>query len=149
MPDKEVLQSLTEASPSVQTHLHIIQNVIDRMGSNSNSSKAWCITLVSAVLVIVADKGKPNLAFLALIPTVLFLALDAYYLGLEKGFRKSYELFVGKVHKGTLTASDLYSVAPKGSAFKLQLEALKSFSVWGFYGCLVLMIWVAWNAVFP
>jgi len=42
----------------VQSHLTILQAVIQRMASNSASSKTWCVTLVSAILVIVADKGK-------------------------------------------------------------------------------------------
>lgn len=149
MIDNGVRRDLTEASPSVQTHLGIIQGVIERMASNSTSTKTWCIALVSAVLVTVADKGKPDLALLALIPTILFLALDAYYLALEKGFRNSYKCFVRKVHDGTLTPDDLYSVIPEGRAFVLQLETLRSFSVWGFYGTLVLLILVARSIVLP
>jgi len=84
-----------------------------------------------------------------LIPTVLFLALDAYYLGLEKGFRNAYKAFVQKVHEGTLEPEDLYSVAPKGKVSRLQAQALGSFSVWGFYGALALLILIAWRIVLP
>jgi len=49
-----------EESPTVQAHLGIAQAVIQRMAANSASCKAWCITLVAAILVIVADKGKPS-----------------------------------------------------------------------------------------
>jgi len=42
---------------------------------------------VSAVLVIVADKGKPDFAWIALLPFILFLSLDVYYLTLEIAFR--------------------------------------------------------------
>lgn len=136
-------RDLTEASPSVQTHLGILQDVIERMASNSTSSKAWCITIVSAILVIIAGKGKADLALLALMPTILFLALDAYYLALEKGFRNSYKSFVTKVHDGTLTPADLYSIAPEGQVLILQLKAFGSFSVWGFYGALAALILAA------
>lgn len=136
-------KKLLEESPSVQTHLGILQRVIDRMAANSTSSKAWCIAVTSAILVIVADKGKANFAFLALLPTLLFLGLDAYYLGLEKGFRDSYKAFVKKVHDETLTPEDLYAVAPEGDASSLQFQALKSFSVWGFYVVLGLLIVLA------
>ena len=71
-----------EDSPGVQAHLGISQSVIQRMASNSASCKAWCITLVSAILVIVADKGNPQYALIAIIPTALFLILDSYYLAL-------------------------------------------------------------------
>jgi hypothetical protein len=133
----------SEASPSVQTHLGILQSVIERMASNSTASKAWCITIVSAVLVIVADRGKPDFAFLALIPNILFMLLDAYYLALEKGFRNSYNHFVKKIHNGTLTSEDLFFVSPYGRPSLLQIEAFKSFSVWGFYIALCLLIILA------
>ena len=71
---------LTEESASVQSHLQIMQNIIQRMATNSTSCKAWCITIVSAILVLIADKSKPELAWLALLPSFLFLSLDAYYL---------------------------------------------------------------------
>jgi len=138
--NKPQIANISEASPSVQTHLGILQGVIERMASNSTSSKAWCITIVSAVLVIVADKGKPDFAFIAFIPTFLFLSLDAYYLAMEKGFRNSYNAFVKKLHEGELMPEDLYSVKPVGNQSKLQIEALKSFSVWGFYIVLGLLI---------
>lgn len=134
---------LSEASPSVQAHLQIMQSVINRMATNSASCKAWCITLVSAILVIVADKGKPNFAYIALLPTFLFSALDAYYLALEKSFRASYNAFVRKVHAGQAVPDDLFAVQPKGSESAHQRSALASFSVWGLYGTLAVLLEVA------
>lgn len=134
---------LNESAPSVQAHLVILQGVIQRMANNSSSCKAWCITVVSAVLVIIADKSTPNFAYIALIPTLLFLALDAYYLALEKGFRSAYAEFVRKLHAGTAHPSDLFEVLPKGSQTKLQLDALRSFSVWGFYASLIILVELA------
>lgn len=135
--------SLTEESASVQAHLQILQSVIQRMAINSASCKAWCITLVSAILVLIADKNKPELAWLAILPAILFLALDAYYLALEKAFRASYNAFVIKLHSSKLEIDDLYSVIPRGNTSTHQIEALKSFSVWGFYGSLALLVILA------
>ena len=139
---EETTVNIDPASPSIQTHLSILQNVIQRMAVNSSSSKAWCITLVSAVLVIVADKGKPEYAYIAMLPTLVFAALDAYYLALEKAFRNSYNDFISKLHSKSLTETDLYSVAPKGNLTDLQWESIKSFSVWGFYLSLAVLIFV-------
>lgn len=139
---EETTVNIDPASPSIQTHLSILQNVIQRMAMNSSSSKAWCITLVSAVLVIVADKGKPEYAYIAMLPTLVFAALDAYYLALEKAFRNSYNDFISKLHSKTLTETDLYSVAPKGNLSHLQWESIRSFSVWGFYLSLAVLIFV-------
>jgi hypothetical protein len=132
-------RAIDETSPSIQTHLQIMQGVIERMAANSSSCKTWCITIVAAILVVVADKEKPQLAWVAALPILLFAALDVYYLAMEKGFRNSYTKFIGKLHAKTLTANDLYSVAPSQDGSKLQIDALKSFSVWGFYLPLLLL----------
>ena len=138
---------LSEESASVQSHLSIMQSVIQRMAVNSSSCKAWCITIVSAILVLIADKNKPELAWLALLPTLLFLALDAYYLGLEKAFRDSYNAFIKKLHNKEAYSEDLYSVKPTGNMTGHQIESLKSFSVWGFYGALFVLVILAKEVV--
>ena len=139
--------TINESSPSVQTHLGLLQGVIQRMAGNSSSSKAWCITLVSAMLVIVADKGKPDFAWLAVIPTCLFMCLDIYYLGLEKGFRESYNAFVSKLHNGTVATEDLYAVVPLGNSSKQRWQSFLSFSVWGFYISLLILIVITRHTV--
>lgn len=140
MSDKENFLDIDPEAASIQTHLSIIQNVIQRMATNSSSCKAWCITLVSAILVIVADQDKPSYAWIALLPTLLFAALDTYYLALEKGFRNAYDKFIYKLHRHELTETDLYSIRPVGSISKHQIEAFKSFSIWGFYIALAVLI---------
>lgn len=139
----ETQKKFQEESPAVQAHLGIMQSVIQRMSSNSASCKAWCITLVSAILVIVADKDKPQYALIAIIPTILFFVLDSYYLALEKMFRKSYNSFIDKVHKDEIVSSDLYAIEPKGNLLKQIFVAFISFSIWPFYLTLFLMAFIA------
>lgn len=131
-----------ENSQAVQAHLGITQSIIQRMAANSTSCKTWCITMVSAILVIVADKGKPQYAFIAFIPASLFFILDTYYLSLEKMFRGSYNRFIEKLHQGEITASDLYAVTPHGSVGKTFFLSLSSFSIWPFYMTLLAMVWL-------
>lgn len=138
-----------EESSAVQAHLGIAQAVIQRMASNSASCKAWCITLVAAILVIVADKGKPTYALIAAIPTLLFLVLDTYYLALERCFRNSYNEFIYKVHGGRIVAADLYAVTPTGSLPKVFAQSLRSFSIWPFYVTLGVMIGLSMWIVIP
>lgn len=133
----------------MQAHLSIAQSVIQRMASNSASCKAWCITLVAAILVIVADKGKPRYGLIALIPTVLFLVLDAYYLALERGFRASYNEFIDKVHGGRIVAADLYAITPKGGLPAAVVRSLGSFAIWPFYVTLGVMIGLSMWIVIP
>lgn len=144
---EEQNNQFNENSDAVQAHLSIAQSVIQRMASNSASCKGWCITLTSAILVLVADKSKPDYALIAFIPILLFLALDAYYLALEKRFRNSYNSFIEKLHRKSVTSIDLYAIVPSGNAINSLQAALKSFSVWPFYLTLIIMVLIAWKYV--
>lgn len=97
---------------------------------------------MSAILVIVADKSKPQYALIAVIPTVLFLALDCYYLGFERMFRESYNSFIDKLHEGAIGPADLYVISPSGNRIKECFSALGSFSVWPFYATLLAMVFI-------
>ena len=100
-------------SEAVRAHLSIMQGVINRMAGNSASCKNWCVVLVAAILVLVARTDTADYALLALLPTALFLFLDAYYLALEQVFRNSYNAFVRKLHSDDgIVLSDLYVVRP-------------------------------------
>ncbi len=97
MSDKSILN---EESSAVQCHLSILQGVVQRMADNSRSCKLWCITIVSAILVLVVKNDTPDLVRMAVIPTIIFLILDTYYLALERRFRCSYNGFIKKLHVG-------------------------------------------------
>ena len=143
-------QPLNEESSAVQSHLTIMQSVINRMGENSRSCKVWCVTLVAATLVLVARTGEPQHALIALVPTLLFWILDAYYLGLERRFRSSYSIFVGKVHNGKIATTDLFGVAPSGSEIGQFFWALfRSFSVLPFYASVALTVFLAYWLIIP
>ena len=135
--------------PAVQKHVEIMQSIITRMAENSRACKIWCVTLVSAVLVLVARIGSADHALIALLPTVLFYVLDAYYLALERGFRQSYDEFVNKLHSGRATTSDLYAVAPTGSVVRGVVWAMfRSFSVLPFYLMVIATVILAWQLIF-
>lgn len=134
---------IEEGNPAVQVHLGILQSVISRMGVNSSSVKAWCITLVSAILVVVTDKGKPEYLWIAILPTALFFALDAYYLALEVGFRNTYNMFVKRLHERSIRSADLFSVQPTGRLLPMTLRAMKSFSIWPLYLTLIITVFSA------
>lgn len=134
--------SFDAESSSVQTHLKIIQGVITRMAENSRACKIWCITIVSAGLVLAARADRPDFVLISLVPAVAFLILDAYYLALERAYRGSYNLFVQKLARGELTPSDLYVVEPAGSVPKTFRHSLRSFSIYPFYAALAITVLV-------
>jgi hypothetical protein len=133
---------LTPESNAVQHYLDALQNVISRMASNSATCKNWCVTIVSAIVVIVADKGSPSFVWIALIPILLFGFLDAYYLAQERGFRATYQNFVNRLHSGHAIAIELFYISPQpGFSIAAEtLRALSSFSIYPFYITLIGML---------
>ncbi len=71
----------------VRKYLEMIQGVITRLASHSFLLKGWTVTLASALLGFAGREQDDQLARLALLPTLIFWALDAYYLGQEQRHR--------------------------------------------------------------
>lgn len=72
-------------------HLESIQNIINRMNTNSFQIKEWMIAIVSALLALYANSNNATFVFVAIAPTIIFWYLDAYYLQQERIFRKLYD----------------------------------------------------------
>jgi hypothetical protein len=153
-------------SSSVQNYLNLLQGVVTRMASNSSNCKSLCITLVSAIVVVITEKGKPDFAWITLIPILLFCFLDAYYLGLEQGFRCTYNEFVKRVQDGVATERDLFVLIPKRIVQRNQangvttkeiqrfdpvvgtLTAITSFAVYPFYLALLVLLFLGRFLIF-
>lgn len=136
-------QPINFDSPAVQSYLTILQSVITRMATNSSNSKTWCVSLVSAIVVIVADKGKPSYVWISIVPIVLFFLLDAYYLSLERAFRDIYNKFIRKIHSSTATVDDVFLITPRFGLRTTSLSILmagSSIAIWPFYGLLIIML---------
>ena len=142
-------QSPDDNASAIQAHLTIMQSIIQRMAENSRSCKIWCVTLVAATLVLVARTGEPQHALIALVPTLLFLVLDTYYLALERAFRKSYNAFVIDLHANELPPSRVYKVDPIGMGLPLVVRCLGSVSIWLFYPLVAATVILAWQLVIP
>ncbi|HEY2954753.1 MAG TPA: hypothetical protein VGK89_05850 [Candidatus Eisenbacteria bacterium] len=137
------MDAITLDSPSVQSYLSILQGVINRMASNCAGCKTWCVGLVSAIIVIIADKREPEYVWLSLVPITLFFCLDAYYLALERSFCDRYNTFIRKLHSATATVDDLFIVSPGADGkqvFTATVRAIASIAIWPFYGLLALML---------
>ncbi len=130
-------------SASVQSYVSILQNIISRLASNSTACKTWCITVVSAIIVIIADKGKPEYIWISVVPLVLLFFLDSYYLGMERTFRILYNSFVKKLNDNTAEQQDIFVIAPITGFAQILLATMKaagSVSIWPFYGLLTVML---------
>jgi len=137
------MSEINHESTSVQNYLMILQGVISRMANNSAACKTWCIALISALLVVTAEKQKSEYLLVAAVPVVLFGLLDSYYLGLERRFRDVYNGFIAKLHTDSVGSKDLFVVTLKGTGWdtaKSTLKAVASVSIWPFYGLLLAVL---------
>ena len=72
-------------------HLEFIQGVINRLASDSFRLKGWSVVLVSALFVLSAREGRPELVSTAFVPVLVFWGLDGYFLWQERLFRTLYD----------------------------------------------------------
>lgn len=77
-------------------HLDYIQAAISRMATNSFLFKGWAITIAAGLSAFAAANTKYGLLLIALVSSVMFWALDGYYLWLERGFIDLYNAVVQK-----------------------------------------------------
>jgi hypothetical protein len=83
------MTDITDLQMKRQDHL---QGIIQRLAGNSFLIKGWAVTLVSAVLgFALKDATTSPLAYVAIVPVLLFWGLDAYYLAAERNVRTLYD----------------------------------------------------------
>ncbi len=123
-------------------HLEMIQGVINRMASNSFLLKGWAVTLVSAMFALSqSQKDIQIFILMALIPTVIFWILDAFYLRQERLFRFLYD-DVRKLETITDFSMDTSKHQDKPSV--KYHKVLISTTLLQFYGSMILMIGLVW-----
>lgn len=127
---------------AIAAHLQIIQGIVSRMAHNSAICKTWCVTLVAAIMVLVAQTETPAFALIALLPTLLFLILDTYYLMLERSFRNLYDQLVWKIQNNDYGIQDLYTARRPSMSRREKLAVVKSYAIWPFYLALFLTVWL-------
>ena len=114
-------------------HLEFIQAAISRMATNSFLFKGWAITIAAGLSGFGAANTKAALLVIALVSTVLFWALDGYYLWLERGFVE--------LHKAVATKSeteiDFSMVVDKTDALRKWIKTCFRPHLWPFYGSIL------------
>jgi hypothetical protein len=64
--------------------------MVNRLASNSTTVKDWAVALVAALLTVAVLSQRGGIAFVALLPSLVFWGLDTYYLRQERLFRNLY-----------------------------------------------------------
>ena len=125
--------------PSVVAYLEFLQNVISRMGGNSANIKALIAVVYTIfITILIAIKELKGYWWVGIIIAVVGMIMDSYYLAFERMYRKRYNNFVKKLNENQIDEKEIYSMNPKNTdlkyeVFAVMLEAVKSFSVIGFY----------------
>lgn len=118
-------------------HLDFIQNTITRMSHNSFLLKGWAVTLVGALFALSQKEIDGGITFIAILLSVMFWVLDAYYLSKEHLFRLLYDEVRVK------EPNDIdFSMTPTqtNSSYTDLVVKLTSPTQMYFYGVLVLII---------
>lgn len=74
-----------------RAYLQILQNVIGRQAGNCLQVKEWTVVIVAALFALGAKDANPCFIVVAVLPTLIFWGLDAYYLRQERLFRGLYD----------------------------------------------------------
>ncbi len=78
-----------------QSHLEMIQGVVNRLSHNSFLLKGWSVILISALFALAANNAKVLFIYLAYFPAIAFWVLDGYFLQHERLFRELYDYVRG------------------------------------------------------
>jgi hypothetical protein len=130
-----------------------LQGIIQRLAGNSFLFKGWAVTLVSAVLgFALKDANSLPLAYLALVPILLFWGLDAYYLALERNVRKLYNDGAGALH-GVLSGAPGSTlpnacISPAPASFDDWWDAALTRATWLIYFLLIVCTVAVGSGVF-
>jgi len=125
-PDPREMPSADALSQLRLGHLNMIQFVVGRLAGSSASAKTFSATLAAAAVAVTFTDKLAVLLWIPAVAVALLGLLDAYYLAQEKAFRDRYE----EVAARPLVEATNLSIKRPPLRF---LEALRSFSVWGFY----------------
>ena len=125
-------------------HLEMIQAVISRMAANSFILKGWSVSAATALLALAAGTKHHWVALVALLPTIVFGALDGYYVAQERRFRALF-CDVARVQppKGSLSEKPpaRYSMDVRNFAHVFPWgAAVWSKSVWPVHGITALAV---------
>jgi hypothetical protein len=124
-------------------HLELIQAVITRLAQNSFTYKGWTITLVAAIFALaVKELRSPYLPAVALLPTLAFWGLDAYYLRQERLFRALYNAIRMTSEPAPVGQAFSMDTAPYSSQVATWWQTCWSKTIGWLYGPIAVVIMV-------
>lgn len=142
MEEKSIIMKNKE-NPAVCTYLEFLQNAINRMSTNSGAIKALIVVVYTIfITILIAIKEFDKYWWLGLIISIISMLMDAYYLALEKMYRKKYNNVVNDLNNGKLDEKQIYNMNPQNTELEheviaVMIESIKSFSILPFYSLFI------------
>ena len=127
------------ADSDLAKHLEFIQGVVERHARNSFLLKGWSVTLVAAIYLLAVGGAEPRLAMMAaLLPSLTFWGLDAYYLRQERMYRALYN----HVRRNSTAESDRFTLDAKSFESEVDgwVSTLFAATVFWFHMIVVLVV---------
>jgi len=132
-------------NPAVMAHVSLLQGIINRLANNSASCKAWCITLVSALVSLAGGTHVPGIVAFALVPITIFGFMDTMYLAQERAYRALFTRTVESVRRGEYRLDHAFEAGAPLSVSGFGAAVL-SWSIWPVYFGLIATYVVALRA---
>ena len=130
----------------VQGYISQLDSIINRMGSNSSNAKKWLMTIIAAAIAIQWSGDQLKQVIWLLLPTLLFMLTDMYYLGMERRFKDIQKEFINAVREKTDISNLVYNIPQTSKCEQVcnTLKALDSLSIWPFYSIVIMAIAFIW-----
>lgn len=116
-------------------HLEFIQAAISRMATNSFLFKGWAITIAAGLSAFGVANSEVALITIALVSTVMFWALDGYYLWLERGFIDLHKEVAAKKEADI----DFSMEIDKTDAARKWFKTCRRYHLFLFYGTIIVI----------
>lgn len=131
------MENKEELKIYLMKEIDLIQEVIKRMAFNSFLIKGWAVTLVSVALLL---KGNNYHVLIAFIPLIIFWYLDAFFIHLERVYRKLYEWVLDNRLKTNDFLFDMNANKRFGNNVQSSPRIMFSQSLIVFYGPILLLL---------
>lgn len=122
-------------------HLEFIQNVINRLSTNSFLLKGWTVVLVGSLFVLSDQKDGAGFIYLSFLPSLVFWGLDGYFVWQERVYRELYDRVRSKDLDAIDFNMDTRDVSNDVSGW---FHAVFSKTLVPFHGVMVVAIAVVW-----
>lgn len=135
MSDKNDYSETPFSLSEVQGFICLLDSIINRMANNSANAKNWLMTLLAAAIAIQWTQNQINQVLWLLLPTIMFMLTDMYYLGMERHFKEIQKTFINSVRAGNDIKELVYNIPKTTKLDQLRntFSTIDSLSIWPFY----------------